>query len=117
MRARLLIRRIWTICALQAGADCPAEEYIRSLNESDKKKVLALLKRTAFHGPPHNREKFLKVEDDLFEFKVFQHRILCFFRPGRVIVLTHGFRKKRDRIPSGEIQRAVRLRDDYLSAS
>jgi phage-related protein len=114
MRARILRQRTWTICALEDGSSCPAEEYISNLLEADKKKVFALLERTAAHGPPHNEQKFRKVEGDLFEFKSFQDRLLCFFQPNSVIILTHGFRKKRERIPRGEIQRAERLRRQYL---
>lgn len=114
MKARVLIQRSWTLCALEEGGTCRAEQYIKNLGEGDKKKLIALLERTADHGPPSNRQKFRKVEGDLYEFKSYQDRLLCFFQPSRVIVLTHGFRKQTNRIMRSEIERAERLRRQYL---
>lgn len=54
-------------------------------------------------------------------FKRFQSRLMCFFEEpdklgeARRVVLTHGFKKKSDRTPPQEIERAVRLRDAYLA--
>lgn len=115
MKARVLIQRTWSVCALEVESTCPAEEYINQLQEPDRKKLLALLKFTADNGPPKNPEKFHKVEGALFEFKSFQDRLLCFFQPYRVIIVTHGFRKKKDRIPPGDIDRAERLRREFLA--
>jgi len=99
---------------VEEGKICRAEDYIKGLNETDRKRLIALLEHTAEHGPPTNREKFQKLDGDIFEFKSYQDRILCFFQPRKVLVLTHGFRKKKDRAPKEEIERAERLRKEYL---
>ena len=114
MKTRVLRQREWTICALETGPSCPAEDYIKSLQEQDKKKVLRLLEFAAENGPPINRQKFHKVQGDIYEFKSSQDRLLCFFQPNRVIVLTHGLRKKQDRLDKTEIERAERLREEFL---
>jgi hypothetical protein len=110
----------WGAVALAVLEDgsCPAREFIESLSEGDLMKLLALLKRAADMGPINinNREKFKKLENDLFEFKVFQIRIPCFY-DGRSIVLTHGFKKKQDDIPPAEIKRARRIKDESTQAN
>ena len=93
------------------------------MQERDRRRLIALLDHTALNGPPRNVEKFKKVEgtDGLFEFKSFQDRIPAFYdgnEPdgrGR-LVMTHGFRKKGDRMPPGELKRAEQLRSRFHSA-
>ena len=59
--------------------------------------------------------KFVKkLTDDIFELRVKQFdrifRILFFYQPGMLIVITSGFQKKTQATPVGEITRAERLR-------
>jgi phage-related protein len=73
------------------------QDFIVGLSEPDQRKVSALLKRAAEHGPPRNEQKFKSLGDGLFEFKSFQVRIFCAFRGKSVLVLTHGIKKKKDK--------------------
>ena len=43
------------------------------------------------------------------------YRILCFFGSGNTVVLTHGFGKKTEKIPTTEIDRADSCRREYLA--
>ncbi len=65
-------------------------------------------------------EKFFKhIEgtDGLYEIRVKFgsdiFRIFCFFDKGRLIILLNGFRKKSQKTPLGEIERALSLRRKY----
>lgn len=99
----------FSIYAIARGEKCLVREFIEELPESVQKKVFALLKRTAEHGPPVNEEKFKILRDRIFEFKAHQVRILCTFDKGQIIILTHGFIKQRGKTPKTEIERAIRL--------
>lgn len=99
--------------AVRANGRMPAREFIQDLSEQDQRKLAALFQRIADHGRIHNREKFKKVEGDIFEFKSFQVRVGC-FRLRSTWFLTHGFIKKSDRWPKAEIKRAVRIRSEHL---
>jgi phage-related protein len=62
--------------------------------------------------------KRLVGTEDLWEIRA-QHggdtfRLLGFFAAANVLVLTHGFAKKSDRVPRREIDRAEACRRDYL---
>jgi len=60
----------------------------------------------------NNDQKFKPLgTDKLFEIKDFQIRMPC-FRDGDVMVITHGFLKKRDAVPPEEIERAKRIRSE-----
>lgn len=90
----------------------PAEEFLDGLDEQDQAKMLRLLKQLGDQGRISNPEKFKKIEgtDGLFEFKSHQVRMPCYFLPGRLLVITHGFRKKGDKLPPSEIRKAERIR-------
>jgi len=104
----------WSIRALADSHRCWAQEYISTLQPSDRKRLVSLLSRTVDHGPPRNREKFKKLEGEIFEFKSYQDRLLCFFDGRNVLIVTHGYRKKSNKAPKSEIERAAALRAAYL---
>lgn len=63
--------------------------------------------------------KFVKkLSDNIFELRVKQFdrifRILFFYRPGAVIVITSGFQKKSEQTPPNEIVKAEKLRSVWL---
>jgi phage-related protein len=66
-------------------------------------------------------EKFLKHltgTDGLYEIRVeFEsniYRIFCCFDEGRLVVLFNGFQKKDQKTPTSEIEKAIRLMDQYF---
>lgn len=76
--------------------------------------MLALIDRLANHGELHNQGKFRFLRKNLWELKIFKYRILC-FRDGDSWVLTHGFQKKSDATPPGQIDRGERIRREDLA--
>jgi len=56
--------------------------------------------------------------DGLYEIRVEVesniYRIFCFFDKGMLVVLLNGFRKKTQKTPSGEIEKAERLKKEYF---
>lgn len=104
----------YTMLALNISGRCLIQDFIGKLNESDKKKTLRLLTRTADHGLFANEEKFRKIKnEDLWEFKSGQVRIFCFFDRGKIIILSHGFVKKSAKTPKNQIQKAKKLLMEY----
>lgn len=99
-------RVVW---ATDSAGQLPAREFFLSLSVSDKAKVVALFSRFAEVGRIESREKFKKVADDLWEFKSHQLRFIGDFRPGRVFVVAHGVRKKRDDLRPEDLEKAKRI--------
>ena len=58
--------------------------------------------------------------DGLFEVRVeYQsniYRIFCCFDQGELVVLFNGFQKKTQKTPKDEIDRAMRLKDEYFNS-
>ncbi len=65
---------------------------------------------------------FKKLQNDMWEFRTkyakLQIRLLAFWdktdNKKTLVIATHGFIKKVDKIPEKEIDRAIRLRDKYF---
>lgn len=65
---------------------------------------------------------FKKLQNDIWEFRTThlrrQIRLLAFWdktnKNETLVIATHGFIKKVDKVPANEINRAVRIREKYL---
>jgi phage-related protein len=72
---------------------------------------MALFQIAGDHGKFHNPEKFGGLGDGLYEFKSFQIRMPFAYAKNErgLILITHGFIKKKDKTPKEEITRAWRI--------
>lgn len=61
--------------------------------------------------------KHLEGTEGLYEIRVQCgsdiYRIFCFFDKGNVIIIGHGFQKKTQKTPLKEIERALKIKDEY----
>ncbi len=108
------------IYCLYEGDRCLLLEFLSDLAKRDErayKKALALIEKTADHGPPHNTEKYRKLHGGvkLWELKPHPVRIMLFYDEANNMILTHGFLKKRDKTPKNQIERGLRIRKEYFA--
>ena len=97
--------------AMRTDGSCPAREFIEALDVGDRAKIFVLFERLGDTGKIANQEKFKKiVGTKFFEFKSFQIRLICFYQPGGLVIITHGFKKKSNKTPKGELERAERIK-------
>lgn len=66
---------------------------------------------------PEDYFKHLANTDGLYEIRVKVgsniYRIFCFFDKGNIIIVTSGFQKKTQKTPKSEIEKALRIREEY----
>lgn len=97
-----------------------ADEFISTLDSNTIKKIfynIDLAEQT------NNPRLLKKLQNDIWEFRTkyagHQIRLLAFWDKSdnkeTLVVATHGFIKKVDKVPAGEIDRAVRLKDKYFN--
>jgi phage-related protein len=55
------------------------------------------------------------IDDDIWELRPGNNRIFYFYAEANTFVLLHTFRKRTQKTPKREIERAKAERDDYLS--
>ncbi|ABG59682.1 type II toxin-antitoxin system RelE/ParE family toxin [Cytophaga hutchinsonii] len=68
---------------------------------------------------PESYLKHIENTDGLYEIRV-QHgsdiyRIFCFFDKGQLVVITNGFQKKTQKTPKQEIEKALKIKEEYLN--
>jgi phage-related protein len=101
------------------SGNCPVEDFLDSLTDKRVEKVLWVLRiiRDIDIIPKEYLKKLIGTED-LWEIRIKSgnnhYRILCFIREGRNIVLTNGFSKKSQKVPSKEIKLAQERKKDYF---
>jgi phage-related protein len=61
--------------------------------------------------------KHIESTDGLYEIRVKLgsdiFRIFCFFDQGKLIILANGFQKKTQKTPKKEIERALKIKEEY----
>lgn len=66
---------------------------------------------------PETYLKHLEGTNGLYEIRVQTgsaiFRVFCFFDHGQLIVLANGFQKKTQKTPKKEIERALRIKEEY----
>src|SRR5579864_9699033 len=96
----------------------PAREFVDLLDEKAAARIDAFIERLRLSGNRMQGKFVKKLTDDLFELRVKQFdrifRVLFFYQPGRLVVITSGFQKKTEQTPPAEIVRAERLKRLWL---
>lgn len=97
-----------------------AFEFLSGLERKHSEKILYNIRKAQVELDP---ELFKKLKNDIWEFRTLyqghQYRLLAFWDKtspaSTLVVSTHGFIKKRSKVPDSEIQKAVNIRTKYLS--
>ena len=96
----------------------PAREFVDSLDDNAAARVDAFIERLRIYGNRMQGKFVNKLTDHICELRVKQFdrifRVLFFYQPGMLIVITSGFQKKTERTPPGEIVRAEQLRKLWM---
>lgn len=95
------------------------EEADRFLNELERKLVRKVLYNIDLAEQTNDPRLFKKLNDHIWEFRTHygnaQIRLLAFWdkseKQNTLVIATHGFIKKVDKVPDNEILRALRLRN------
>lgn len=94
-------------------------EFYQKQDEKVKVKiqyVLELIKQV--DRVPEKFLKHLTGTDGLYEIRVeYQsniYRIFCCFDEGKLVILFNGFQKKDQKTPKGELEKALKLMNDYF---
>lgn len=93
--------------------------YLKSLEKKHSEKILFNIRKAQISRDP---ELFKKLTDEIWEFRTLyqgnQYRLLAFWDKSgtkeTLVVSTHGFIKKRSKVPDNEIQKAIQLRARYF---
>lgn len=96
-----------------------ADEFITQLGTKTIRKIFYNIDLAEQTNDP---KLFKKLQNEIWEFRTkfagSQYRLLAFWdKTGKketLVIATHGFIKKIDKVPVNEIKRAVKLREIYF---
>ena len=90
-----------------------ALEYFEELSFSEKKKLFYVFMQLSKRGKVFNKEKFRCEGDKIYAIKASQDRLLCFFFDGVKLIVTNGFKKKSNKMPRREKEKALIAKKSY----
>ncbi|MBX3163680.1 MAG: type II toxin-antitoxin system RelE/ParE family toxin [Bacteroidetes bacterium] len=96
-----------------------AFNFLQSLERKHYEKILYNIRKAQIK---HDPELFKKLSNDIWEFRTLyqglQYRFLAFWdktdNTETLVISTHGFIKKRSKVPDNEIQKATQIRAKYF---
>ena len=91
-------------------------DFLATLNDKEKKKVKYVLALLATEDRPPTR--FIKhIHDGIYELRTATegniYRLFFIFDEDKIVVLFNGFKKKTQKTPQAEIERAIRIKAEY----
>ncbi len=94
-------------------------QFLDKLDEKSRDKIIYNLTKSRFST---DMELFKKLKGEIWEFRTLYNkshfRLLAFWDKNAeiqtIVVATHGFVKKRDKVPQSEIDKAERIRKQYF---
>ncbi|GGA77863.1 toxin RelE [Flavobacterium palustre] len=96
------------------------EEFFVKQRDKVKDKIIWTLELIQeLERVPETYLKHIENTDGLYEIRVQQgsdiFRIFCFFDEGKLIILANGFQKKTQKAPKKEIEKAIKIKNEYES--
>jgi phage-related protein len=96
-----------------------AFEFLKGLDKKHYEKILYNIRKSQI---ANDLELFKKLSHEIWEFRTLyqanQYRLLAFWDKSAstetLVISTHGFIKKRSKVPENEIEKAIRLRTKYF---
>ncbi len=96
-----------------------AFDFLSSLERKHYEKILYNIRKVQVE---RDSELFKKLNNEIWEFRTLyqglQYRLLAFWdktsATETLVISTHGFIKKRSKVPDNEIQKAVQIRTKYF---
>jgi len=117
----LLKGKTLDIYALRRGDRCEAQEFMDDLAASATERFESLMRAMvsiADNGYGVNRNVWKRLRPNLFEIRKPGVRLFCFVHPEshRMVVITGGLCKGPKHEQTRAIERAVRMRDEYIAS-
>lgn len=97
------------------------EEFLKNQRQKVKEKIIwTFLLIEEVQQVPETYLKHLEDTDGLYEIRIQLasdiFRIFCFFDKGKLVVLANGFHKKTQKTPKQEIEKALKIREEYYES-
>jgi len=94
------------------------QEFFDKQREKVKDKIIWILELLEeLERVPETYLKHIENTDGLYEIRIQMgsdiFRIFCFFDQGKLVILANGFQKKTQKTPKQEIEKALKIKQEY----
>jgi phage-related protein len=94
------------------------EEFFLKQSDKIKAKIIWTIQLIEeLERVPETYLKHIESTNGLYEIRIKLgkniFRVFCFFESGKLIILTNGFQKKTQKTPKKEIERALKIMEEY----
>jgi len=95
-------------------------DFLNSQSEKVKAKIYKIIEVIETNKTvPSNYLKHITGTKGIYEARIQLGsniwRVFCFFDEDRLVILMNGFQKKTQKTPKNEIEKAIRIRDEYYN--
>ena len=101
------------------NGNSPVEDFLRHLDTKTRTRFTWSLEQLRLRNVQASEPLVKHIEGKLWELRRASsgniYRVLYFFYTGRQIVLLHGFQKKTEKTPHGEITLAQKRLESYMA--
>jgi mRNA-degrading endonuclease RelE of RelBE toxin-antitoxin system len=116
IRIEILIEGLsYSIYEIIENDNSEIQHFLSKMDAVRRGKLIQKIKYIAENGPPKNTEKFNHEGDGIYAIKSDDARLYCFFDKGKMILLTHGIIKKRQKLKPIDLKKAKTIREKYLN--
>ena len=117
IRIEILIEGLsYSIYEIIENNNSEIKYFLSKMDTAGRNKLIQKIKYIAENGPPKNTEKFNSEGDGIYAIKSDDARLYCFFDKGKMILLTHGIIKKRQKLRLEDLKKAKLMREKYLNS-
>jgi hypothetical protein len=102
------------IVAIRNNDRCETDDYLETLDEKIYMKIFAIMTNLADLGEIKNKTKFQPLRNGIWEFKAKKARVFC-FNYQKYVICTHGADKPKPKRLEVEIDKAMRIRQQFLN--
>ncbi|MDE6822784.1 MAG: type II toxin-antitoxin system RelE/ParE family toxin [Bacteroides acidifaciens] len=94
-------------------------DFVKSIKKEEAKKIFYVL--DMLKTQERVNTKFVKyLRNELYELRAEHNsnifRVFFIFDDGNVVILFHGFQKKTQKTPPSEIEKALKLKEEYYGS-
>ena len=96
------------------------EEFLLDQSKKVQDKIFKIIEAIeTLERVPANYLKSIEGTNGLYEARIQLGsniwRVFCFFDNGKLVILLNGFQKKTQKTPKNEIEKALKLMDEYFN--
>lgn len=106
----------WFVMELYVNGKSKFDEFLNDLHEKKQNEIVARLHAIAMYGPRYSPKNFRTESNGIYAIVVNDVRLYCFMEANKLIIISHGIIKKRQKLKKSDLDMAIDARKKYLES-